>query len=70
MDTCKSCIFFNKNAKEGDSKDTWYHECRKNAPRILAGSGAGWSDQLFPFVKETDWCGEYEQKDYRPVRHL
>ena len=26
---------------------------------MLSGSGSGWSDQLWPATKPTDWCGEY-----------
>jgi hypothetical protein len=29
---------------------------------MFSGSGAGWSDTLFPEIKENDWCGEYQEK--------
>jgi len=35
--------------------------CRRYAPRILSGSGTGWSKQNFPVISTDVWCGEYEE---------
>ena len=58
--TCKYCYFFNKDGYVDilDSNNV-KNECRRYAPQMLSGSGTGWSNQLFPNVKESDWCGEF-----------
>ena len=38
-------------------------ECRMYAPRIISGSGTGWSDQYWPTVSPDDFCGQYERKE-------
>jgi hypothetical protein len=65
--TCKYCYFFNKDGYVDvlDSSNI-KSECRRFAPRIFSGSGEGWSNQLFPHVKETDWCGEFENDPDKP----
>ena len=57
---CMNCIHFNKDGYVDilDSSNI-ESECRRYAPRMFSGSGEGWSNQLFPCVKETDWCGEF-----------
>ena len=59
---CVTCRFSHVVTDE-DTPDKTKHgwiECRKNSPRILHGSGNGWSDQEFPYMKHYDWCGEFE----------
>lgn len=56
---CEDCRWFwitpvDKLADKPESK------CRRYAPQILHGSGAGWSDKKWPDVNYDDWCGEYE----------
>lgn len=57
---CKTCnTFFNDvhihELEEG--------ECRKYAPRVVHGSGTGWSDTRFPTVDFNDWCGEHSDEE-------
>jgi hypothetical protein len=56
---CKNCKFFLM-----DDGEPLGGECRKHAPQMLSGSGTGWSDKLFPFVKPDWWCGEFEEVEY------
>lgn len=61
--TCKYCKYSGKDIVT-DPLDGTEREmliCRRYAPRILHGSGYGWSDTKFPIMQDTDWCGEYEQ---------
>ena len=56
---CGHCRYVNLR------EDIPYHElghleCRRHAPQMLSGSGTGWSEQLFPFVRTDDWCGEFQ----------
>lgn len=38
-------------------------ECHYNAPRIISGSGTGWSDQNWPKVKTDDYCSKWCHSD-------
>lgn len=58
---CANCRYSNLTVDENDNKSKL--ECRRYAPRILCGSGEGWSSQQYPFVRLEDWCGEYKNKD-------
>lgn len=49
---CFSCRFYYFSRKE----------CRRYAPRMISGSGTGWSDQLWPEALPEDYCGEFERK--------
>ena len=67
---CKNCKFFTFDfveqyvtTREEDKR----FQCRRFAPRMLSGSGEGWSNQLFPVVREDDWCGEFEMRKVRRV---
>jgi len=57
---CKDCKWF--WVSEKDEFGTSTLECRRYAPRILHGSGAGWSDTKFPKINHDDWCGEWRKK--------
>jgi hypothetical protein len=54
---CSTCFYIQNIRDEttGEPKA----ECRRHAPQMLSGSGSGWSNQLWPYVKPTDWCGEW-----------
>lgn len=56
---CRDCKYIGmEERKRGEYK---VPVCRRYAPRILHGSGAGWSNDAFPEVRpEDDWCGEFE----------
>jgi hypothetical protein len=56
---CDNCIFFTIDVIDENGSEI-YSQCRRHAPRMLSGSGEGWSSQLFPKVKHTFWCGEFE----------
>ena len=57
---CMNCINFERDGYIDPLDPTHKgHECRRYAPRMFSGSGTGWSGQLFPLVKEMDWCGEF-----------
>ena len=52
---CKTCHFskiYNENM-----------ECHYNAPQQVAGSGTGYSAQLWPHVLETDYCCQWYDKE-------
>ena len=55
---CKNCKFFG----EDEIPEEEYFACKRYAPRILHGSGQGWSSQKFPKVEMADWCGEFSEK--------
>lgn len=60
---CKNCRFFTFDFVEqyvttGENNKRF--QCRRFAPRMFSGSGEGWSNQLFPVIREEDWCGEFE----------
>ena len=61
MYICKKCVYFTFDYIEQNGEEKSF-QCRRYAPRIIMGSGTGWSGQLFPKVKETDWCGEFESE--------
>jgi len=58
---CGSCKFWNCTDEPTDDNPNPEGECRRYAPRILSGSGAGWSDTLYPPTAMMDWCGEHEE---------
>ena len=52
---CSDCRFFTPMGDRYAPEEPW-GECRKYAPKLLAGSsGSSW-----PSVDADDWCGEYE----------
>jgi len=57
---CKNCKFFTVDTID-PQYDEKFSQCRRHAPQMLSGSGEGWSGQIFPKVKETYWCGEFER---------
>ena len=59
---CKNCMYFTFDfiKQYQTNEEDKRFQCRRNAPQILCGSGTGWSGQLFPIVRENDWCGQYE----------
>ena len=59
---CKTCRYSHFGSiKIGGDQEKFLH-CRKYAPRILCGTGEGWSSDMFPRIQELDWCGEWKQK--------
>lgn len=63
---CDKCEFWGELSKE-DLPDGVYFtmatgECRKKAPRIIHGSGTGWSNQKWPYTQYDRWCGEFKEK--------
>lgn len=55
---CENCKFFFIDVVDGFETGC----CRRFAPRILHGSGTGYSSQRFPVVGVNEWCGEYDRK--------
>lgn len=53
---CENCIYVFADV---DDSNKGVLECRYNAPQMLSGAGAGWSDQLWPYVEPTQWCGQW-----------
>ena len=67
---CKNCKFFAVDIIEQQYPHNHpdapkFPQCRRFAPRIISGSGEGWSSQLFPKVEETFWCGDFERSEMR-----
>lgn len=63
---CRNCMFANIVAEklpEGDTYQLVRLECRRYAPRMISGSGTGWSDTLFPEMMPEDWCGEWKRRE-------
>lgn len=59
IQTCIHCRFH--EFRWDEVADLEYLECRRYAPRMFSGSGEGWSNQLFPHMKNSDWCGEFQK---------
>lgn len=61
--TCATCVYSGFGRVEPESTSDFREAllCRRYAPRIMHGSGAGWSYQSFPVVRSHDWCGEWEE---------
>ena len=55
--TCEACVF----ADMSTTFNPQTCECRRYAPRVLHGSGTGWSNDKFPTMNITDWCGEQRE---------
>ena len=55
---CVMCIYYSP-LEDQPREDCFTGECRRYAPNILMGSGAGYSDQKFPHTLESYWCGEF-----------
>ena len=62
-ETCENCEFWQIVFKGDSAEPENFGECRKYAPRILSGSGTGWSDQHWPHINKNQWCGEWEAKE-------
>ena len=59
-ESCKNCKFWKRGTNISDGEKVIEGGlCLRHAPTMLSGSGSGWSDQLWPATKPTDWCGEY-----------
>lgn len=57
-----SCFGAYKEATKYEAeKESWH--CRRYAPRIIAGVGTGSSHDIFPLIRENDWCGEWKEKE-------
>lgn len=69
MKPCKTCEFWKSLAtKEEYGKRVTYGECRRYAPRVLSGSGAGYYIQsLWATTVETDGCGEHKEREVENV---
>lgn len=67
--TCENCEFWEYDEKltktytEIAPERLGWGFCRKNAPRILYGSGTGWSDKKWPEQKYNEWCGEHKERE-------
>ena len=57
--TCTNCIFSGTEIISGEKAMV----CKRYAPRIISGSGTGWSGQIFPVVSSDEWCGELVEDD-------
>lgn len=55
--TCQNCAY--GQVSREDKKKI---ECHYYAPRILHGSGAGWSDTKWPLMNYADWCSCLRRK--------
>lgn len=59
---CENCKWFcDVTPEDNQFPPVPQFECRRYAPRILHGSGAGWSDTKWPKVSPGDFCGEFEE---------
>ena len=56
---CATCIYWSKVDEPFSDGGGDEGECRRYAPQMLSGVGAGYSDQLHPKTKQNHWCGEY-----------
>jgi hypothetical protein len=48
---CKDCVYFEPEESE----------CRLLPPRTFMDDGSFYTS--FPTVKETEWCGEYQERE-------
>lgn len=55
IQNCVHCIYFNHRPGE---MHEMLGECRRHAPLISLGTHSMW-----PYVNETDWCGDFKQPD-------
>ena len=63
IENCKNCKYFAiGNIQVQNIDEDKKPHCRRYAPRILCGSGEGWSGTKYPVVSETDWCGEWKER--------
>jgi hypothetical protein len=53
--TCTNCFFSGTEIISGEEAMV----CKRYAPRIISGSGTGWSGQNFPVVSSNELCGEH-----------
>jgi len=53
---CKTC----KYSKVKHKHNYTIRQCRRYAPRKIHGSAIGYVKELFPEVKDDDWCGEWD----------
>lgn len=60
---CQVCKHVRSNS------DHTGYECHRYAPRIIHGSGAGWSDTKWPTVKSWESCGEFKPKESEEEKH-
>jgi hypothetical protein len=60
---CEECKYFNVITEESTIL-----ECRRYAPKMLCGSGEGWSGQKWPHVYHDDWCGEFQPINSEPTK--
>ena len=54
---CQHCKWFYIETHEEGPADL---ECHRYAPRVIHGSGTGWSDTKWPSVNHDDYCGEWK----------
>lgn len=60
MPKCHECFYFAIGMNMAEKQ---LLECRRYAPRVIHGSGTGWSDSKWPKVEKYDWCGEFKPKE-------
>ena len=54
---CNECFYSGWDIVDGERETVMV--CKRYAPRIIHGSGTGWSSQQFPIVSSENWCGEF-----------
>jgi hypothetical protein len=59
---CRTCKFSKiDNIREEYSREVYPEMCcHRYAPRMIHGTGTGFSPWRFPQVSPDDFCGEYE----------
>lgn len=72
---CETCFYWKQTVRKGDTRweeNTWEYnggECRLNPP-VIVGCAGGPADGGWPFVRDTDWCGHWDDganfSDQRP----
>ena len=63
-ESCGTCRFWNKNGAKLDDihgKKILVANCRKHSPKVFDIQGKPMS--VYPSTPETEWCGEYEEKE-------
>lgn len=65
-ETCQGCLFFRKEgisvANFGGGERAPLSTCNSRPPRVVVMPNGSFHT-VWPVVKETDWCGEWQPDD-------
>ncbi|MFO1414162.1 MAG: hypothetical protein U1F10_09725 [Burkholderiales bacterium] len=61
VDRCIACNYYDRGAKETDSRGVQWGQCRRQSPMLHPVNQKTYMiEGVWPHVRDDDWCGEWK----------